>query len=289
MRAFREAGIPRCLGKQRELAAPLVVELGQTILAMQLCRPAAMAELARQQVAESTYDELGGPAYANVCRAMDESRDRYFARVREFGETCSSTRSEIRALRRELEAVTSEFEELRSQAAADVESRGREARRAFWRARPFSGIPDTLLAHVDHNCAAARLPRIHPVWWGSFFGRLQTKRAHSHPAEGYLLDALPHLRTQRRLKFASAIDEWRAANNDRWGWYTRVHDRMLARRAKTKARQLAQWFDSVAPGYLDSDAVHFDLHDRLAAELAHADPWQLLHRQWPAWTEPGRN
>ncbi|MBL9217471.1 MAG: hypothetical protein JNG82_03215 [Opitutaceae bacterium] len=272
-RAYTGAGQPECFKGHPELAVPFVAAISSAIREKQLHRAVLEAIMVREQATEPAYDEAGGPDYLHLREAMEAAQNEYFEASRPLrrGEPAQTDVASAQARMVQLQA---DFDRTREQHAEFVQSARSAAARQYWSKRPIRGLPDTFFAEAPFAAPASRLARIHPVWWGGFFGRLQQALAFGHPAEGELLDRLPGLRKAATKKtLAAVIDEWRAEHNDQWGWYGEVHYRMLALRAAKKAACLTHWFNARAPGYLTSEARRFALQLDLAEHLAQVDPW----------------
>lgn len=152
-----------------------------------------------------------------------------------------------------------------------------EALAAHWKAQPINRMPDTIFADAAFSSPASRLARIHPTWWGRFFGRMQVLSTQGHPAHGELLDALPELtRAPGRYTIEGAIDEWRKTRVHCWGWTGRPENPwVLAARTASKAEKLTCWYRNWAPGYLEDSAERERLHAALAKRLDVIDPWEM--------------
>jgi hypothetical protein len=279
-RAFSLSGLPPCLKDRPELAVPFAAEIGAAIRNGQLHRRATEAALIAQQVTEPTYDEAGGHRYQEIRAVMEKAQERFFASWLAERNASPADSPDLVSLHAEKERCQAAFERIRQLQEPAVQAARAAAVRAHWTGQELRGIPDTFFADVPAHTAPARLQRIHPPWWGAFLGRLQQPFAHGHPAEGFLLDALPALRAAATKKtLAALIDEWRAEQNDKWGWYGKTHYRMLARRAAQKAQQLTRWCNTHAPGYLEHEAIRFSLHADLAVQLTTVDPWSVPQPQ----------
>ncbi len=287
-RAFSEAKAPRCLREHPALAAPLIAQLGSALrdrLYYHRLREVAILQL---QVTEPAYTTAGGEAYRVLNRTMQEAQDRFFA-VYHQPETSRERITRHEAMRQ----AQSSWEQSRRELDSLVQQTRRQAARSYWNAQPLKEVPDTIFATVPAAAPPARLARIHPAWWGNFFGRIQFRFGQGHPAQGELLTALPQLRTAaRRYKLSAVITDWRNAHNDDWGWYDQVYHWVLAPRAAKKAQALARWFNTRAPGYLTDPARRQSLDAQLIERLAQSDPWHLPATSSPPvmnpWT-PGRN
>ena len=293
-RALSTFRLPGCLADRPQLAVPFVAHIGAAIRHKQLHRRSVEAALIAQQVTEPAYDQAGGPGYLKLFTAIEGAQDRFIEAWLAERNTSSETGSpQLASLQADMERYQADVERLRKLYEPYVRAARTAAVRAHWAGHQLRGIPDTFFADAAHYTVPARMQRIHPPWWGAFLGRLQQPLAHGHPAEGYLLDALPRLRAAAKKKtLAAMIDEWRAEQNDNWGWYGKTHYRMLARRAVQKAGQLTRWFDTRAPGYLTNDAVRFTLDSELADRLIAADPWSVsmpTRNPYEGWTEHWRN
>ncbi len=291
--AFSRSKLPGCFKGRSDLAVPFVSAIGAAIRRKQLDRRATETALVVQQVTEPTYDRLGGTEYREVRAAMEDAQDRYFEFWRNQRPTDSEADSpQLVALRAAMERNQTAFERVRRRHEREVQETGAKAVRAHWADRQVRGFPDTFFADAAQHSVAARMQRIHPPWWGAFLGRLQRPLSHGHPAEGFLLDVRPRLRIAARKKtLAALIDEWRAEHNDRWGWYGKAFDWVLAERADRKAKELVRWCNARAPGYLARNAVRRSLDAELAELLAAADPWPvpLPERRFGQWSEYWRN
>jgi hypothetical protein len=271
-----------------------VAQIGAAIRHKQLHRRSVEAALIAQQVTEPTYDQTGGLGYLKLRATMESAQNRFFGVwLAEWTTSPEADSPQLTSLHAEMERYQADVERLRQLYEPYVRAARTAAVRAHWAGHQLRGIPDTFFADAAHHTVPARIQRIHPPWWGAFLGRLQQPLAHGHPAEGYLLDALPRLRAAAKKKtLAAMIEEWRAEQNDNWGWYGKAHYRMLARRAANKARQLTRWFDTRAPGYLTSAAVRFSLDTELADRLTATDPWSVAmptRNPYEAWSEHWRN
>jgi hypothetical protein len=183
-----------------------------------------------------------------------------------------------------MECAQRDFERIRHQHASTVQATVTEALRRHWTVQAMACLPDTIFADVEFSFPASRLARIHPVWWGRFFGRLQVLFGQGHPAHGEFLDALPELTKKTGCyTIDGAIYEWRKTRNDYWGWYREENHRTLAPRANLKATKLALWYARVAPGFLADEGEREKLHTLLAERLAAADPWHVPGEQAPGW------
>ncbi|MDI1335885.1 MAG: hypothetical protein PSU94_06840 [Lacunisphaera sp.] len=266
--------MPLCFEERPALAAPFVAEVGAVILHKQLLQHSSKVLLLKEQVTEPAYEHAGGPAYREVCRAMESAQERFlkvYCRHR-AGEPVTG----LDSLREEMEQHQTAFQSLRQTNEAVIQHTRREAVRAYWSKRAVEGIPDTFFADVAPHMASARLHRLHPPWWGKFHRGLQVRLKPGHPAEGYLLDVLPRLRAQAtKHKYDAVVTDWCAAHATGWGWDGKTYHRMLVRRGAKKLRQLETWFNVVAPGYLTDPALRHSLHAALGACLAKADPWLM--------------
>ena len=277
-RAYLQTGRhPSCLADRPALAAALVAEVGAAIRQKQLMRRAVEIAVVQEAATEPAYDHAGGPAYLDLSAAMNAAQERYLEAYRRCRASADeAATAELVSLRTEMERRQTAFRSARRARESFVAATRTATVRAYWSARPVRGIPDTFFADAPPHTAAARMQRIHPPWWGAFLGRLQAPLAHGHPAAGCLLDILPQLRRDaRRKKLSALLTEWHEAHADRWGLFSEIHYRMLARRAARKAAQVAAWFDASAPRYRTSEAVRFALHAELADRLAAADPWAV--------------
>ena len=276
-RAYPNASPPRCFKDRSELAAPFVAEIGAAIREKALVQSARQIALLHARVMESAYDQAGGSDYRATRRTMEAAQERYFAVWRARRAIPDESGSpELAALQGEKDQAQAAFHAARRRHEPFVRETQAAAARAYWSVRRVHGIPDTFFSDAALSSTPARMQRIHPPWWGVFFGRLQKPLAHGHPAEGYLLDALPQLRAMAIKKtLAAMIDEWHQENAQHWGWDRQAQDRMLAKRAGDKAGQLTRWFNARAPGYLTDRDVRRSLHADLAKRLAAADPWSV--------------
>lgn len=274
--AFQKVGLPPCLKGHPKLAVPLVVEISQAIRRNRLCRESSRVAMLQETVLETTIQRAVGPSHLELQERMEEAQERYVrgllrTRSRIVGDEVDP---DIATLHAEMVSHQTEFEASRRKHAALAWSARKAAARKYWAACPARSIPDTFFADAPVESAAARMQRIHPPWWGAFLRCLQQTLAHGHPAEGHLLDELPRLRAEARVKtFAAMVAEWQEAHADQWGWYGLVHHRMLAIRAMRKADQVKAWFDAVAPGYLADGIMREQLHEALWGCLEEADPW----------------
>ncbi|MBP6506423.1 MAG: hypothetical protein KA257_02560 [Opitutaceae bacterium] len=269
---------PTCFAKHPELAAPFVSEVGAAISQKRLHRQAVQVDLICASVIEPTYEQAGGPAYLELRTAMEAVQKR-FIRLHH------SVPRDLNPHRDEMERYQAAFSAAQSNFRPPVDKAQQAAVHGYWATRPTQSIPDTFFADAAPHTAAARMQRMHPPWWGSFLGRLQKTLRHGHPAEGFLLDELPHLRRKaKKHTLEATIEDWRNENNDRLGWYQKGHYTMLPLRTAKKAKQLTQWFNACAPGYLTSEVVRFELHAQLAERLAETDPWSV---PVPSLVDPG--
>jgi len=277
-RAYTGAGQPECFKSKPELAVPFVTAISAAIREKQLHRNVLEAILVQEQATEPAYDQAGGPAYLRLREAMEAAQNDYLEGSRSLrrGEPA---KADVAAAKTRMIQFQTDFARVREQHAEFVRSARSVAARQYWSKRATRGLPDTFFADAPFAAPASRLARIHPVWWGVFFGRLQQALAFGHPAEGELLDRLPQLREAATKKtLAAVIDEWRAEHSDLWGWYGGVHYRMLALRSAKKAACLTHWFNARATGYLTSETRRFALQLDLADHLAQVDPWTIPAR-----------
>jgi hypothetical protein len=297
-RVWLAAKVPPCLKGRPELAAPFVTEIGAAIRKRQLHRWAGRLDLAQQQVTEPAFDEAGGPAYQALRDEMESAQQAYFSAQRAQRSRGAVESETVMTLRSKMEQLQADFDTTRGRHESHVEKIRRETAKAFWATRNPCVITDTYFADEPIHANTARLARIHPPWWGAFHRRLQQSFAHGHPAEGYLHDALPGLRRQvtkrSKLKLEGTVALWWETNQQRWGWYARKepHYRVLSQRADDKAKELIDWFNSTAPGYLSDQTVRVSLHAALTERLREADPWSVPapdSRSMPAWSEHGLN
>lgn len=280
-RVWLAAEPPLCLEGRPELAAPFVAEIGAAIRKRQLHRWAGQLDFAQEQVTEPAFDEAGGPAYQALRDEMESAQHAYFSAwcAQRSGKAVAS--ESVEALRGRMERLQAAFEDTRSRNKSVVKEARQAAAKAFWAERDPCVITDTYFADEPMHATIARLARIHPPWWGSFHRRLQQTFTHGHPAEGYLLEALPGLRRQvtkrTRLTLEGTVAGWWENNQDRWGWYTEAepHYRMLSLRTRKKTQELIDWFNSTAPGFLSDQAVRVSLQVDLAERLREADPWSV--------------
>lgn len=270
-RAFDASGCPSAFQGRPELAAPLVAEIGATIREIQLRRRTVELAICRESVTESAHEQAGGPAYAGLRSAMEAAQERYFAQRR--------ARSEIReSYRVEMERLQTEFEACRRRHEPFVDQTRAAAVRAYWAAHPPRVITDQFFNGAPALGATSRMSRLEPAWWWrSFLPRLQHEFGDRHSADGRFLDTLPLLRREAKKKtLAAVIAEWTEEYAEEWGWDGPGHYRMLAIRANDKAREMADWFNARAPGYLEDESVRRSLHDTLADFLAGRDPLAAL-------------
>ncbi len=286
---------PRCLEGRPELAAPFVAEIGAAIRQRQLHRWVGQLDLAQEQVTEPAFDQAGGPAYQALRAEMESAQSDYFSAwcARRAGKSEAS--EAVQTLCGKMEQLQTTFEGARLRNESFVNEVRRTAAKAFWASRDPRVITDTYFADEPMHAVAARVPRIHPPWWGAFHHRLQQVFAHGHPAEGYLLDELPGLRRQAtKLTVEATVAGWWQNNQARWGWFAEAepHYRMLSLRADKKARELVRWFNATAPGYLTDQAVRVSLQADLTDRLREADPWSVPapdSRSMLSWGEHGPN
>jgi len=276
-RAYASFSPPCCFRDRPELAAPFVAEIGAAIREKALGQSARQIALLHARVTESAYDQAGGSDYRATRRIMEAAQERYFAVWRHHRTSRSEWAApEFAALQREKDQAQAAYHAVRRRHEPFVRETQAAAARAYWSSRRVRGIPDTFFSDATLSSTPARMQRIHPPWWGVFFGKLQKPLAHGHLAEGYLLDALPQLRAMAIKKtLAAMIDEWHQANAPHWGWDRPSQYRMLAKRAGDKAGHLTRWFNARAPGYLTDRDVKRSLHADLAKRLAAADPWSV--------------
>lgn len=268
LRALSDTGLPRCLASEPELAAPLVAEIGASLREQLLVLRVREAQLLRAREESPTYEAEGGEDFVRLSAEQERATESYY-RLR-------ADAPEREAAWREKERLAAEFLAACARLQPLVEERLDQRLREHWAAHPMTQLPDSVFANASFGAAVSRLARIHPAWWGRFFGRLQVLLSQGHPAQGELIAALPDLRARAvRKKFEAVIAEWRAAHADRWGWYGRDNYRMLVPRAQKKARDTAAWFERYAAGFLDDEARRRELRERLAARLSRADPWQV--------------
>ena len=269
--AYRKAKAPRCLKDHPALAAPLIVQLGALLRDHLYYHRVREVSILQLQVTEPAYAAAGGEPYRELSRILEAAQDRFFAVYRE------ADTSPERIVRYEaMIQVQSAWDQSRRHLEPIVQQARTQAARTYWNAAPLGKVPDTVFAHIPASTPAARLARIHPAWWGTFFGRIQYRLGHGHLANGELIAALPQLRrAARRYKLSAVIDDWRSVHNDDWGWYGDAHYRMLEPRTAKKARELTRWFNTLAPGYLTDPIKRQTLDAQLADRLAQSDPWQL--------------
>lgn len=297
-RVWQAAKIPPSLEGRPELAAPFVREIGAALCHRQFHRWAGRLDLALQRVTEPAFNEVGGPAYQALQNDMESAQQKYFSARRAQCSGITDESDAVVTLRSRMEQLQSAFATTRHRHESGVEKIRREAARAFWAKRDPRVITDTYFADEPTHSVIARLARIHPPWWGTFHRRLQQIFVHGHPAEGYLLEALPDLRLQvtkrTKLTMEGTVLQWWQDNQYRWGWYVpkEPHYRMLSKRTRAKARELICWFNSTAPGYLAEQTVRASLHAALTDRLREADPWSVPvpdARSMLAWSEHGMN
>jgi hypothetical protein len=297
-RVWRATKIPPCLEGRPELAAPFVTEISAAVRHRQLHRWAGRLDFAQEQVTEPAFEEAGGPAYQSLRDEMESAQHAYFSERRAQCPGGADESEIVVTLCNRMEQLQAAFVETQRQHKSHVEDIRRKTAKAFWATRDPRVITDTCFADEPTHAVAARLARIHPPWWGAFHRRLQQIFLHGHPAEGYLLDALPGLRregTRRsKLKLEGTVALWWETNQHRWGWYAakEPHYRMLAKRSRKKIRELVRWFNSTAPGYLSDQSVRVSLHAALTERLREADPWSVPApdgRSMFAWSEHGLN
>ncbi len=274
IRAFQRAAIPHCFKDQPELAAPFVAEVGAAILQKQLLQHSPKVLLLQEQVTEPAYEHAGGSSYRETRRAMESAQTRYFKIY--CRHRAGKQLSDLDPARNEMERHQAAFQALRCANQPAIQQIRADAAKAYWDERSSEGISDTFFADATPNTAAARLQRLHPPWWGKFHRGLQLRLNHGHPAEGYLLDALPQLRADAiKKKYEAVIDEWCEANAIQWGWDGKCHYRMRVLRGSKKAKQLEAWFKAVAPDYLTDAAVRHSMHTDLNTCLSEVDPWPV--------------
>lgn len=278
-RALQSAKVPPCLADHRELAAPLVREMSIRLHELLFLRRVAAVHFLEAKITESVFGHVGGENYYRLREALSETQTRFFELYRE--ETDSAERQARDA---EMTRAQEEFVQLQRRHASTVQSTVTAALREHWTVQEMARMPDTIFADVEFSFSASRLARIHPAWWGRFFGRLQVLFKQGHPAHGEFLDALPKLTTETGLcTIEGAIYEWRKTRNDYWGWYRNENHRVLAMRAADKAIKLNRWYARVAPGFLADMGEREKLHARLVERLAAADPWHVPGEQAAGW------
>lgn len=271
-----------------------VAEIGATIRQKALVRAGVHVALVQARVAEDAHEEVGGSAYRQLRQELETAQQRYFATFRTRNvDPANASAVDCTAVRRAQEEAEAAFHLTRLRNEQTVHQAEMKAVRNYWTTRTLRGIPDTFFADCSRESPASRMQRIHPPWWGAFLAEIQKLLVYGHPAEGYLLDALPQLRRDATKKtLAALIDEWHEEHSLRWGWFQKPHYRMLAIRAAKKAGQLSRWMDENAPGFLTNDTVQRSLYARLDRSLAASDPWGSLasHRRTRSpFSEHGRN
>ncbi len=270
--------MPPCLADCPALAAPLVRELSGEVRNRLFTRRVTAARLLEAQLTEPAFDRAGGEDYHRLCEALEATQARFFAVY-----TGNLDSPERLARQKEMVRAQADFERTRRHYAPTVQTAVAESLRKHWSVHPMAQVPDTIFADVALSSPASRLARIHPVWWGRFFGRMQALHAQGHPAHGELLDVLGHLRTNTgNCTIEGAVYEWRKTRNQHWGWYRKENHRMIARRTLAKAEKLPTWYQRWAPGFLEDRAEQQRLHTLLAKYLAAADPWRMPAEQSPA-------
>jgi hypothetical protein len=289
---------PPCLKDRPELAAPFISEISAAIRQRQLHRWVGRLDFAQEQVTEPAFDEAGGPAYQTLRAEMESAQQAYFSARRAQRSSGADESETVVTLRNRMEQLQAAFDGNRRQHKSDVEKIRRATAKAFWATRNPRVITDTYFADEPMHATTARMARIHPPWWGAFHRRLQQISRNGHPAEGYLLDALPGLRRQgtkrTKLTMEGTVLQWWQDNQHRWGWYAEKepHYRMLSKRTGKKTRELIRWFKSTAPGYLADQTVRVSLHAALTERLCEADPWSVPApdaRTLTTWGEHGMN
>jgi hypothetical protein len=297
-RVWLATKVPLCLKDRPELGAPFVTEVSAAIRHRQLHRWVGRLDFTQEQVTEPAFDEVGGLAYQALREEMESAQQAYFSIWRAQRSDAALALEPVEELRHKMERLQAAYENTRSKHKPQVETVRRKAARDFWSTRDPRVITDTYFADEPMHAVAARLARIHPPWWGAFHRRLQRISRNGHPAEGYLLDALPGLRRQvtkrTKLTVEGTVLQWWQDNQHRWGWYAEKepHYRMLSKRTGKKTRELIRWFKSTAPGYLTDQTVRVSLHAALTERLREADPWSVPapdSRSMLAWSEHGLN
>lgn len=269
--AYRKAKAPRCLKDRPDLAAPLIVQLGALLRDHLFYHRVREVSILQLQVTEPAYAAAGGAPYRKLCCTLEATQHRFFAVYHE-----ADASPERVARYKAMQQVQSAWTQSRRNLEPLVQQARTKVARTYWNAAPLGKVPDTVFAHVPAASPAALLARIHPAWWGTFFGRIQYRLGHGHLANGELIAALPQLRrAARRYKLSAVIDDWRSAHSDDWGWYGEAHYRMLEPRTAKKARELTRWLKTLAPGYLTDPLTRQTLDAQLAERLAQSDPWQL--------------
>lgn len=278
-RALQSARIPPCLADHRELAAPLVRELSLRTRELLFHRRVAAAHFLEAKLTEPAFDRVGGEEYRRTREAMEVAQTRFFELYQEGVDSVERQARQV-----EMHRAQKEFVQLQRQHASAVQSTVAEALREHWTVQEMTRMPDAIFADVEFAFPASRLSRIHPAWWGRFFGRLQVLFSQGHPAHGEFLDALPALTKETGCyTIDGAIYEWRKTRNDYWGWYRDENHRTLAKRATDKAINLNRWYARVAPGFLTDRGEREKLHARLTERLAAADPWHVPGEQAAGW------
>lgn len=227
----------------------------------------------RESVTEPAHDKAGGPAYAGLRCAMEAAQKRHFAHRRTHGADRG-----VESARAEMERLQTEFLACRRRHEPFVHQIRAASVRAYWAANPPRVITDSFFHGAPVHGATARMSRIDPAWWWrSFLPRLQHEFDGRHSADGRFLDMLPLLRAQAtRMTLAAVISDWCDARADAWGWDGPGHYRMLVIRSNDKAREIADWYNSHAPGYLEDESVRCSLHGTLDDFLAGHDPLTAL-------------
>jgi hypothetical protein len=98
------------------------------------------------------------------------------------------------------------------------------------------------------------------LWWALFVRALRTVLGEANPSYARMLQALPRLRVDARRPdqkyvLTALVQEWRAANAERYGLLQDIHFPVLQRRAEGKLRSVDTWFERHAPGFKNDAAA----------------------------------
>ncbi|MBL9219405.1 MAG: hypothetical protein JNG82_13005 [Opitutaceae bacterium] len=270
-RAFPKRNGPAFLADSPELFAPLARGLAAELWERLFKRRELEARVLEAQLIEQTYDRIGSVSYRCSREAMEAAQWQFLELYRDPADS-----PERRARQVGMERAQEVFQQTRHEHAPAVRDSVAKDLFAHWSSRPMNRLPDTLFANAPFASSASRLARIHPVWWGSFFGRMQVSCKKGHPAHGELLDALPELiKESGCCTIEGAVYEWRKSRNDYWGWYGAIHPWVTGKRTARKATTLVNWYQRHAPKFLADAGDRQRLHERLVERLAAVDPWGL--------------
>lgn len=270
-RAFPKGKGPAFLADSPELYAPLARELAAELWERLFTRREREARLLEAQLIEPTFDHIGSESYCRSREAMEAAQWRFLELYRDRTDS-----PERQARQVEMERAQAVFQQTRHRHAPAVRHVVAKDLFAHWSSRPMNRLPDTIFADAPFTSTASRLARIHPVWWGRFFGRVQDLCKQGHPAHAELLDALPELiKESGCCTIEGAVYEWRKSRNDYWGWYGAIHPWVTGKRTARKAMTLVNWYQRHAPRFLAVAGERQRLHERLVERLAAVDPWGL--------------